>query len=570
MKKDDRIAQNDAFWDIEAMLPAPKPSRRFSRDTDTVEIAVEPSAAARGEAIPPNGERVARAREALQSVERKHQLRAAAAFGDRPADRTEETPAASADEPILTYEPIGNPLLEQVTVHPWPTRYSFYERFRRDAKRYVDRTAPETPSVPFFSYTPQYVQLSPAQLNFYCYWRNRFRHGEAITADYSYLLLYLYEILNLPDRIPPAEGAALMARLWLSYRERYPTLDRTVPEWLCDYCLLHRVPPPADLFDKLTLLTRFASLKEFYIGFDPLSPSPFASALLAYGTNYDWRKSKFITEENRALFETHIRGAFLYAFSRAEKEKQTVFVPIGRQTMVRATVRRDAFAGALCAYDIKRRLTVSYLSCARSVELRYTVTDTVKFAENQVRALLGIRARFHTPNLPQPLRRAVEDYFAPLKKAQKKEAAVVPPPAYEALYEPMHRSLSPALARDLEARAWTTTELLTDTEDGIFADGEVPVPSPLPKEIPAAPAAPADQAPTPAPWLREAVKACLDGDRTAFAAAAAARHLLPDALAEAVNEALFPWIGDVTVEEDGGSYRIVPDYLEEITAWMKK
>lgn len=561
MKKDDRIAQNDAFWDIDDMLPARKPTRRFSHDVDTVEIAVDPRPSAGGEAIPRDEARLARAREALQSIEQKQKLRAAAAFGDRPADRIDETPDAISNEPILSYEPTDNPLLERVTVRPWPARYTFYERFRRDAKQYFDRTAPPQPSVPFFSYTPQYVQLSAEQLSFYFYWRDRFRHEEAIDADYPYLLLYLYEVINLPERIPPAEGAVLLARLWLSYRDRYPKLDRLVPEWLCDYCLIHAVPPPTLLANKLDLVTRFASLKEYYIGYDTLSPSPFASALLAYGTNYDFRKSKFLTEENRAFFETHIRRAFLHAFSKVENESLMVFVPIGRRAMTRTTVKRDAYAGALCAYDIKRRIEVTYLSCSRSIELRYTVTDTVKLAENHVRALLGIRSRFHTPNLPEPLRRAIEDYFAPLKRAQKKETPAAPPPAYEALYEPEHISFSPDLAKDIEARAWATTELLTDTDDGLFTE-DSPLPPPPPTED--------RDEPTPEDWLIEALTACLTTDRAAFSRVAAARHLLPDALAEAINETLFPLIGDVTVEEGETGYHIVPDYLEELTAWMKK
>ena len=118
MKQDDRMAQNDAFWDIDDMLPPPRASRPFSRDVGTVELTVEAasSAPAGEEAIPRDEARIARAREALQSVERRQQLRAAAALGDRVADRKAEAAPAS-DQPLLTYETSGNPLLVLLFLH---------------------------------------------------------------------------------------------------------------------------------------------------------------------------------------------------------------------------------------------------------------------------------------------------------------------------------------------------------------------------------------------------------------------------------------------------------------------
>jgi hypothetical protein len=557
---------------MDGLLPERKPRRVFSNDTDTVEIPVPGSASVKtgGEAIPPREEsdKLRAAREALRRVESKQSLRAALAFGDAmSAEEAADASPASADREEESYSPEGNPLLETVTVKPWPTRYSFYESFRRNALRYADKEGEPCEAVPFFSYTPQYVQMSQEQLRFYLYWRSEVKAGRYPKADYAYILLFLYEIINLPDKIPPHEGVRLLCAVWGAYRSTYPKLDRHLSEWVCDYCLIHRLSPPTDLYGSfLPTVLNTASLKEFYVGYDGSTPSPYASALFSYCCAYHWRGSKFITPENRDLFETHIRGAFLHAWDTVEREKKTVFAPVGKSAMVQAVTTRDAFAGALCCYDQKRRIAVRYLACSRSIELRYTVTDTVKYAENQVRSLLGIRSRFHVPNLPMPLRAAVDEYFAPLKRALKKEAPPAPPPAYEALYEPLKSELSLDYAKEIEARAWETTELLVEAE----AEDEENVPTiPMAVEEPMAPVA-AESAPATPDYLIEALTLLGKEDTIGFAALAQSRHLLPDALADAVNDALYDVLGDVALEEGEHGWQIVPDYLEDITQWMKK
>ncbi len=578
MKDDrrDKIKRTDDFWDMDGLLPEKKPRRTFSHDVDTVEIPVPGSAPVKegGEAIPPRSEsdKLRLAREALRKVESKQGLRAALAFGDTvSANETSSPSDLPPDGGEERYAPEGNPLLEEVTVKPWPTRYSFYESFRRNALRYADKAGEPCEAVPFFSYTPQYIQMNPDQLRFYLYWRSEVKAGRYPKVDYAYVLLFLYEIINLPDRIPPAEGVRLLCAVWGAYRETYPKLDRHLSEWVCDYCLVHRLIPPADLYEGfLPTVLNAASLKEFYVGYDGSSPSPYASALFSYCCSYNWRKSKFITPENRHLFDKHIRSAFLYAWDKVEREHKTVFAPVGKGAMVHAVTTRDAFSGALCCYDRKRRIEVKYLACSRSVELRYTVTDTVKYAENQVRGLLGIRSRFHTPNLPMPLRQAVDEYFAPYKKAVKKTAAPTPVPAYDALYEPLRSDLSLDYAKAIEEKAWATTELLVETgaEDEEAPAEEIAAPI----EAPAADVFPSpDETASPVPdYVTEALTRLLQGDALGFSALARTRHLLPDALADAINDALYDVLGDVALEEDENGWRVVPDYLEDITQWMKK
>ena len=100
-----------------------------------------------------------------------------------------------------SYVPTDNPLIRRVTVLARETGYSFYAQFRRHAEAYLDRRGTEVPYVPFFSYIPQYSQLSAEQLNYYFYVRDALEKGEAPRIDYSYFWLYIYEVVNLSLQI---------------------------------------------------------------------------------------------------------------------------------------------------------------------------------------------------------------------------------------------------------------------------------------------------------------------------------------------------------------------------------
>lgn len=573
----DRISETDSFWDLDEMLPAKKIPRRFSNDTAAEEISLGSDHSAEvSEPIPkrPVTEKTAAAletaRKALSAVEGKLKTVSAAASHDRKTAYDEwkssrdtlSDGSENAGGIICEYVPERNPLIKKVTVKSWDAKYSFYGRFRSDALKYSRVTGSPCGRVPFFSYTPQYSQLSDDQLDCYLYWRDRVNGGEYPDIDYAYILLYIYEIINLPDVIPAETGARRLYDIWCAYRGKHRNLDRIMPGWLCDYCLIGRVDPPLPV-PVAENAQGVLFLREYYAGYAPGSPSPYASALFACASDYDYRKSRFITPENRELFDRHIKNAFVYAFGKAEKEGKTIFAPIGERATVAMNIARDAYSGAVCAYNVKRRIEIEYLSCARSPELRFAVTDTVKYAENNVRALLGIRSRFHTPNLAMPLRTAVDGYFAPLKRELKKKPDE-PVPEYEKYYDAGETDFSLDAAKSLEESSWATTGLLVCGEDDESLSEHQAEKAPEVKE-PVTVSLPEDGG-----YIKNALSCVLSGDHEGFRRIAKERGLLPDTLCEEINEALFDEFGDTVVFADGSRYLPVPEYTEDITEWMKK
>ena len=486
-KKTEQREMRDDFWDLDSMLPqsvlrqAPT-TVDGPRDTEAVEISFgeEEQDDARELHIPPMPNITSR-------MQRAAQYRNGAA---RNVDRSRTSPMPSHGntpgdvspqmaQPVCSYEP-ENSMIKQVSVFRWPERYQYYERFTADAQRYFNRTSAEVPFVNFFAYMPQYGQMSQDQLRWYLYWRDNVRHGVYLSTDYSYIFLYIYEILNLPEKIKPEQGLTILCDLWLAYREQFPRLDRYLGEWICDYCLIHKLPAPLErLADILPTLISILTFREFYVRFNADGDCPITPQLCDVLSTHNWRQSKYLTSENREVFETHIYASVLGALRHAWATDPDFVSLLGFSEVQQS---RNAFSGALCTYACKRRIDVRYLSLSRSYQLKFILSDLFKLAENGIRAHYGIKARLNSTGVPETLKTYVKDYFArelpPPQKAPRKpaepkvskeaEARRQEESAYAALYEPLSTGLSPEAALALEVTSWANTDLL------VPADGEIP------------------------------------------------------------------------------------------------
>lgn len=469
------------FWNLDDLLPPSKKvpaSKGFSPDTSTVEITVPAGvlpgditvnpvlAPGTGATQPAAPEETAPARGTLTGTGGVF-VDADVPLRERPVNpyAAKEPPR---EEPETVYRP-EHSLLHEVRIYPWRTAYTYYEQFRVHALKLHPREGSECAEVDFFSYMPQYTQLTREQLHYYLWWRTNFRKGIYLHAAFSYLLLYLYEQINLSGKIPPEEGQQNILRLWLSYRGEHPRLDVLVREWLCDYSLLHRLPPPAlprALYGELLAGCR---LKEFYVsGWQGAEEE--VLAILLFCNNYDYKKSKFYRADTAELYDRVLSGAVAAALSFFREKNGG----IGHSAGV-STITRDAFAGAVCSYRLKRRIEVDYASFSHTHELRYIMTDVLKYAENAIRASISVKSRLTVYQISTELRRVLDAYLegtipkkAPIRYEKKAE------PDYEKRYEIPVRPISPEHAARIEAESWETTRRLVEAFGG---DGE-PTPEP--------------------------------------------------------------------------------------------
>lgn len=570
------------FWNLEDLIP-----RRHEKKPPT-----RPAATVHHAPRKPDSERTVPIRSDVRGGEGiADQPLTRAVFPDREGGR--ETPEAIWKPAAL--------LLREVRVYPWKSDYAYYEKFYVHARRLFEREGREVPLVPFFSYMPQYGQMNRAQLEAYLWWRTNFRTGKALNVDYSYLLLYLYELINAGEWDDHARAQSDMLRLWLSYRDRYCHLDALVREWLVDYSLLYRLPPPTlppALFRELVSGCR---LKEFYVGGAGIESAE--EAVLFFASNYDYKKSKFYSEDTSALFDTVMRGCVRVTldFKRREHEMG------GERRDSFSTITRDTFAGAICTVRQKKHVEVDFSSFSHTHEFRYVVSDVLKYAENAVRAHLGIKSRLTVYSINGALKTALDAYFAEVmpKRGPRREVKGEEIPDYERRYDLPKAHVSPEHAAQIERESWETTKRLVEAFDGDMSADEMPtntqakeeIPTYVVEETPKIAQTPvllqekdavADAQPLEVGKVREAKKASDTAPASRFALSLgelaellvladrgdiAAEHALArrmgmmlDAMADRVNALAAGTLGDVLLEEGDGGYLLIEDYREDLIA----
>ncbi len=483
--------------------------------------------------------------------------------GERESAPSEQLSLTGRDE--LTseeeYRPADNPLLYSVKLVRRDVGYSFYGQFRKSAVYYFDKRGEPVDYVPFFSYIPQYSQLSEAQLAYYLYFRDSLRIGETPRTDYSYFWLYIYEILNLPDLIPPSEGVLYLCRAWSAYRTVLPKIDKYMTVWLADYCLVHRLPCPLEeLRSFLGAIMENGGFREFYLGGVSSLTEDGVSALIGMTSDYRCEKSRFAVGEHADLFRRHVFGVmtevFRLLFSKGD-------VTVATDSL--STIRRDAFVGAISSHRIKCSLEIEYASFSTSAGLRAVVTAALKYAENRLRAFLSVKSRLSVPPLVPEYRKVIDAYFDRLTNQARAERAASERPSYEVLYEAESKGLSFDGAAEIEALSWENARLLASDEDLLETDFTVSSPKPTEKTV---------EQEDDSYGLGHAdavfLHAILLGDTEELSLAVSTAGVSKDGFAERINEAFSEYFGDVVLELNDDGYIVIEDYIDEVMKWTEK
>lgn len=474
----------------------------------------------------------------------------------------QRAPKAEASETVREYAMKG-PFVKHVSVQSWPAPYSFYEKFVSDAALSHSRIGKKAPHVPFFSYIPQFTQLNAAQWAYYLYMKECAKNGASLAdADFSYVLLYIYEIINLEGIISPEDGAKLLGTVWILYRRIHPMLDKYMSEWIADYCLLYGVPLPKVLYPILPEIAARSTLKEFFADTAAEHAPRLTGKLMRLSlSDYDPSRSRYASKSEN--FASLIEEVFEAAADEQQKSSSGLF---DKKLCRQMTVSRDAFCGSLCAASIKKKLILTLETPFRSPETRRVVTEMMKGAENIVRGRLGVKARLSAPVL--------EGKSIILSARTEEERA------YLSFYESPSGVLSAEDAAKIELESWQNTELLAgdelaaedeafpDTADieGALTGGD------FSEEASHEEKAHTEEAPAPkeAKCLTDALGDTLAGllrtvmNGASFAAACREAGIFADDAASRINESAMDFIGDVVLEASGSDYTFIEDYRDDV------
>lgn len=449
-----------------------------------------------------------------------------------------------------SFVPEHYPLIKRVTVRKFNDKYDFYDSFRKAAEVYFDCKAEKCDFASFYSYMPQYSQLTREQKNYYFYWRDLVRRGKFIKSDYSYIYLLVYEVLNLPERIPPEEGIVLLCKLWKEYRKELRRIDPYFSVWVQDYCLVYNLKCPMEIISEFIFdVISVSNFKEFYLSDAEQTLIYGIDSLVAYLSDYDWRRGKYVEGEHSELYKKHMTAALGKVIS-------TVFrggLPKGDAV---ASVSRDAFPHSLCTHAVKCKLTIEYYPMSRDVALRDLFTGCVRYTENKLRGLIGVKSRLAVKTLDEKYKGVIDGYFSELFASVEKKRNVVEAPEYEKLYDAPRESFSSVGADEIEKVSWNTTLRLVPEEDFLeISDnkaGQNAVASIDNQEN------------------EEISKYGLDESDIEKIRLSLESGFADDSAAERINEAFSDGFGDIILEFDGNAYFIIDDYREEICEWLKQ
>jgi len=263
-------------------------------------------------------------------------------------------------------------------------------KFMKDARQFVGKTVSSAHQVSFMCYWPTYDSMSPAQLNWYFYWRSQVRRGVYPDTDLSYIFVHVYELINKVGVQDARDGFDQLCRLWRAYRERHPKLDNYLPDWTADYVMVNRLP-----IDPLQVcMTDVAAgdpdvAMARWVG-KPLEKFPLA--LIDNLTDYHIRKGKFYREGNAEIVEEYVPKCLGQVDGHVKRTTGTRIFDLFRPSEPNA-IRRYPFQSAIYAgpeREIKLGTVVPYSS---HPPLREFLTAIVKHTENRLRELKGFRGK---------------------------------------------------------------------------------------------------------------------------------------------------------------------------------
>ena len=429
--------------------------------------------------------------------------------------------------------------------------------FYKQAKFMEDFSDDYQGDAQFSMYSPYYQHMGYEQLRTYFTWRAHVRRDEILPTSLSYVFLYIYELLSGVGVKDPADGLDRLMALWTAYRQYAPALDGYLPSWLKDYHVYYPLPRGfADFVAEHGLESYYAELLLFDAAGDSL-------ALWNNVSNYDVTKSKFYGDGNAVLladcFDAVLRGVrelcarrnvrlaelFLYKaytwvpwypFARAlfhpwyRQSDRLVKLP-GGQVFVCTDNRWTA---NLSVYYAGRRELAGYFIKKTESCLRRAVSYRFKLTADPG-GLSQAFQKLEELGIPFPeLERAIEDTVVEFQRARTRTVVTVD-----------HGNLA-----RIRSEALGTQKKLIVPED---EEDEV-LPSPA--------AAPAEQISPQSPedgWA--ALKMALSGtEREALIIAlgggdvkplASKNGIMPEVLADGINEKAADFIGDSLLEFDG-------------------
>ncbi|ACL75324.1 TerB N-terminal domain-containing protein [Ruminiclostridium cellulolyticum] len=288
----------------------------------------------------------------------------------------------------------------------------YYEkayRFLERARSFEHYKADSAKYVPFSCEWPTYDSMSIHQREWYFWWREQVRMGLYLETDLSYVLVYIYELVNLVGVSDPIDGYEKLYTIWEIYRNKYLKLDFHLLEWIMDYIIINDCP-----IDFIEILKDNISRCPYFHLPDFLIPyytdeelSKMSTTLIARFIDYPLKKSKFYTGIHQELLDKYIPRAIaevnFYLKDRFGKGIFELYKPTKFQKIIRVP-----FQGAVYGRRGEKELTATVIPYSQHGPLREFLTSVVKHTENKIRELKKFSGKLQGYTLERDIQRIID------------------------------------------------------------------------------------------------------------------------------------------------------------------
>ena len=422
-------------------------------------------------------------------------------------------------------------------------------------------------------------------------------------TDISYIKLYIQEIVTADNDTDVKKSLSDLIQIAKVSFDN-PVGKVYMARIISDFCMIHKLEcPTPELFDILKSLVFEHIADEFFLGLTDSNRHVYAPIAIDYISIYNYKKSKFYESDNIAIFDRHIHAAIHSIFANDESFGEITSHASGIFSTKLSD--RKLFDGRVEFCAPSARILVSYfpVNCIAGV-----VTDAIRYAENKLRALMGIKTSLAVGELSPKITSVIDEYFSSVsfefttyKTASKEKAEKRSEEQYNHLYDIPRHKLSLSNARVIEQTSWQTTkkltEAFTDNENIVGAIHESPA---KPAECQAQNADVSAECRMQSAELNISAECrvqsaelqlnedsslgqkststlhskwgshhaflliCLNGTHAEQRNYAKSFGMTLDELADNINDIAVNLIGDIILDFDGDKYTVIPDYIDVI------
>lgn len=258
---------------------------------------------------------------------------------------------------------------------------SSHINFARDSIKYAQKKEVESPEIPLQVYWTTFSNLNNKQLKWYFYWREQSLKGNYLNVDLSYIILFVYELINYTFNQKAAFNVSMMVRLYDNYVERHPTLKNYLPQWTSDMLYeLGEVELAKEYHqEKVYLPPLYIQLREKKEFLEKISITTWKPFIRNY------RETAFFLNNRNKIYKTFKESIPVISehYKRQGKELEDVWFETRMERKV-----RSLFASAVVAREVES-IHVHTVRYNQTETLYEEITTLFKLAENMTRALYG-------------------------------------------------------------------------------------------------------------------------------------------------------------------------------------